>query len=201
MARTRASSRPLTDHEEIRRWAEDRDAAPACVRGTGGAGDLGMIRLDFPGYTGADKLEEISWDEWFEKFDERNLALLVQDETARGQKSNFNKLVNRETASAPRRRVSRAQSAGAGVEETRSERPGRARTAKRGRRAAARSGARATGRGARGRRGATAARGRRRTRTSGGRRNQRTGSARLRTIARRSRSSRTRAGSSRKRAA
>ena len=30
-----------------------------------------MLRLDFPGYTGEDKLEEISWDEFFEKFEER----------------------------------------------------------------------------------------------------------------------------------
>jgi hypothetical protein len=88
----------LTDHDEIRRWAEDRDATPACVRGTGGGEDVGMIRLDFPGYSGADSLEHIEWDEWFQKFDERGLALLVQGETARGEKSNFNKLVSRETA-------------------------------------------------------------------------------------------------------
>ena len=57
-----------------------------------------MIRLDFPGYSGADSLEEIEWDQFFEKFDEQGLALLVQDKTARGQKSNFNKLVSRQTA-------------------------------------------------------------------------------------------------------
>jgi hypothetical protein len=68
------------------------------VRGTGGKGDIGMLRLDFPGYTGEDSLEHIAWDEWFEKFDERHLALLFQEETASGQKSNFNKIVSRETA-------------------------------------------------------------------------------------------------------
>ena len=52
-----------------------------------------MIRLDFPGYSGADSLEEISWDEWFEKFDENGLALIYQEKTAEGQTSNFNKLV------------------------------------------------------------------------------------------------------------
>jgi len=57
-----------------------------------------MIRLDFPGYSGEQSLEHIEWDEWFQKFDESGLALLVQDTTARGQKSNFNKLVSRETA-------------------------------------------------------------------------------------------------------
>ena len=97
--RRRHGSHVLTDHEEIRQWAEERGAHPSCVRGTGNKRDLGVLRLDFPGYTGQDKLEEISWDEFFDKFDERGLSLLVQDTTARGQKSNFNKLVSRETAS------------------------------------------------------------------------------------------------------
>ena len=57
-----------------------------------------MLRLDFPGYSGKQSLQEISWDEFFEKFDERGLALLYQETTARGQKSNFNKIVSRETA-------------------------------------------------------------------------------------------------------
>ena len=110
MARTSASARPLTDHEEIRRWAEERGATPACVRGTGDSNDTGMIRLDFPGYSGAGSLEEISWDDWFEKFDESNLALIVQDETASGDTSNFNKLVSRDTAETGRssRRNSRS---------------------------------------------------------------------------------------------
>lgn len=68
------------------------------MRKTGGRGDIGMIRLDFPGYSGARSLQAIDWDQWFQKFDESNLALLVQDSTVRGQKSNFNKLIGRETA-------------------------------------------------------------------------------------------------------
>ena len=91
-------SRTTTDHETIRRWAEERGARPACVRGTGGKGDIGMLRLDFPGYSGEESLQQISWDEWFQKFDERGLALLYQERTAGGEKSNFNKLVSRETA-------------------------------------------------------------------------------------------------------
>jgi hypothetical protein len=57
-----------------------------------------MIRLDFPGFSGAKSLQPVEWDDWFEQFDENNLALVVQDSTARGQKSNFNKLIGRETA-------------------------------------------------------------------------------------------------------
>lgn len=96
-AKGRSASHALTDHEEIRRWAEERDAHPARVRGTGEGEDVGMIRLDFPGYSAEESLEEIEWDQWFEKFDENRLALLVQEQTAGGQRSNFNKLVKRET--------------------------------------------------------------------------------------------------------
>jgi hypothetical protein len=98
MARSSAAARPVTEHDEIRRWAEERDARPSRVRGTGVGEDVGMIRLDFPGYSGGESLEEISWDEWFEQFDERNLALMVQDETPGGETSNFNRLVSRDTA-------------------------------------------------------------------------------------------------------
>lgn len=95
---SKAESKVTFDHQEIQRWAEERNAQPACVTGTGGKGDIGMIRLDFPGYSGERSLEHIEWDEWFKKFDEHNLALLYQETTANGEKSNFNKLVSRETA-------------------------------------------------------------------------------------------------------
>jgi hypothetical protein len=85
----------MTDHRKIREWAETRGAKPACVKGTGGKDDVGMIRLDFPGYGGGDSLQEISWDEWFRQFDENGLALVVQETTATGEQSNFNKIVKR----------------------------------------------------------------------------------------------------------
>ena len=72
-------------------------AKPSCVVGTGDKKDIGMIRLDFPGYTGEGSLQEICWDDWFEKFDANDLALIYQEETAGGKKSNFNKLVSRQT--------------------------------------------------------------------------------------------------------
>ncbi len=95
---TEAQSHTTTDHEEIQRWAEARGAEPACVKGTGKSGDVGILRLDFPGYSGEDSLQHISWDEWFAKFDEEGLALLYQEETAEGEGSNFNTIVSRETA-------------------------------------------------------------------------------------------------------
>jgi hypothetical protein len=104
------SAHPITDHDQIREWAEQRGAHPACVKGTGAKNDTGMIRLDFPGYSGKDSLQAISWNAWFKQFDENNLALLVQDTTSRGKQSNFNKLVSRRTANGRGGRSSRSRS-------------------------------------------------------------------------------------------
>lgn len=93
---SKASSRVLRDHDEIREWAEERGARPSEVKRTHTDDKVGIIRLDFPGYSGEDSLEEIEWDEWFDKFDDNNLALIVQDETSGGEKSNFNKIVSRD---------------------------------------------------------------------------------------------------------
>ena len=97
-----ADSKITTDHDEIRKWAEARGGRPATVRSTHSKDNSGIIRLEFPGAPNAndDALEEISWDEFFEKFDEADLALVYQEKTAGGERSNFNKLVGRETAEA-----------------------------------------------------------------------------------------------------
>lgn len=94
------TAHPLMEHEGIRRWAEERGGVPTCVRGTGGRGDTGMIRLEFPCYGEEPKLQPINWDQWFEKFDESGLALMVQEQTASGETSNFNKLVKRKSVQA-----------------------------------------------------------------------------------------------------
>jgi hypothetical protein len=88
-------TRKTTDHEEIRRWVDQHDGRPAQVRGTEGKDDVGVLRIDFPGGAGPDDLEPISWDEWFDKFDDAGLALLYQERKADGSDSTFNKLVSR----------------------------------------------------------------------------------------------------------
>ncbi|UXN71153.1 hypothetical protein N8A98_08205 [Devosia neptuniae] len=86
-----SSSNTTTSHDEIRKWAEARDGHPAKVD-TGGKG--GILRIDFG--EPEDNLEEISWDEFFQIFDENKLAFLYQDQTSDGGKSRFNKFVNRD---------------------------------------------------------------------------------------------------------
>ena len=96
-SRSLNTSRATTDHEQIRRWAEQRGAHPTTVKRTASAHEIGIIRLDFPGDTGENSLEEISWDEFFQKFDDADLALIYQEKTAGGKRSNFNKLVKRDS--------------------------------------------------------------------------------------------------------
>jgi hypothetical protein len=101
-----AEPRITTDHEEIRRWAEARGGRPACVRGTE-RGDSCLLRIDFPGGAGAERLKPLDWDTFFEEFDRQGLVFLYQDRTASGRTSRFNKFVSRETAQelATRRRA------------------------------------------------------------------------------------------------
>lgn len=91
-------SKTTTDHKTIQQWAEARGGKPTSVKGTERDGEAGLLRIDFPGYSGGDRLEEISWDEFFKKFDEKNLAFLYQEHTSSGEESRFFKLIGRDSA-------------------------------------------------------------------------------------------------------
>ena len=88
-------SNTTTDHDTIRKWVEERGGRPAAVKATGGRDDPGILRIDFPGRGEDDRLEEISWEEFCEKFEENNLAFLYQEKTAGGDESRFFKFVRR----------------------------------------------------------------------------------------------------------
>ncbi|MBI4492107.1 MAG: hypothetical protein HY690_04880, partial [Chloroflexi bacterium] len=87
-------SKLTTDHEEIRRWAEERGGRPAHVGGTGTDEDPGLLRIEFPGYgTERERLEPISWEAFFRKFDEKGLVFSFQERTREGEISRYWKLV------------------------------------------------------------------------------------------------------------
>ena len=88
-----SDARTTTDHDTIRQWAEARGGRPATVKGTGDGDEAGILRFDFG--EPEDRLAEISWEEFFAKFDESGLALLYQDKTKDGKTSRFFKLVSR----------------------------------------------------------------------------------------------------------
>jgi hypothetical protein len=52
---------------------------------------VGVLRIDYPGYSGKDTLERIEWDAWFKAFHRNKLAFLYQNK----RNSRFSKLVNR----------------------------------------------------------------------------------------------------------
>jgi hypothetical protein len=80
------------DHDTIRRWAEERDGRPATVDGTEHGKLLGVLRIDFG--EPSDRLREVTWDEWFRTFDERNLEMIFQEHRSDGRQSNFFRLLN-----------------------------------------------------------------------------------------------------------
>lgn len=91
---TSHDAKTTTDYAEIRHWVEDRGGKPATVRGTGEDGqEAGVLRIAF---TDNEDLEAIDWDDFFDKFEEGNLAFLYQEKTADGKLSRFFRFVERE---------------------------------------------------------------------------------------------------------
>jgi hypothetical protein len=89
-------SKVTTDHEEIRRWALARSGKPgAPIHLKSEDNGNGLIRIYFPEDHSKNSLAEISWEDWFKKFDAAKLAFLYQELTPGGQKSNFNQVVSR----------------------------------------------------------------------------------------------------------
>jgi hypothetical protein len=93
-----SGTKATIDHEKIKQWAEERGGRPAAVDGTGNGDDPGILRIDFPDYTGEETLREISWEQFFDKFEREGLAFLYQDETSEGERSRFSKLTAWEPA-------------------------------------------------------------------------------------------------------
>ena len=85
-------SETTTDHNTIRAWAEKHKGVPAAVATTHGNDDVGIIRIMFPKAPQSEHgaLVEISWEEFFEEFEKRKLALLYDP------KSMFSKLIRRD---------------------------------------------------------------------------------------------------------
>jgi hypothetical protein len=86
-------AKATTDHKTIQKWAESKGSKPAAVESTHDDDDVGIIRIMFPDNPRSehDNLVEISWDEFFEEFDKKKLALLYEEDSL------FSKLVGRDT--------------------------------------------------------------------------------------------------------
>lgn len=92
-------SKTTVDHDEIRQWAEARGGRPTTIEGTPKEGEAaGLLRINFPTGASDSPLEPVSWDQFFEKFDEENLAFAYQDQKANGEESHFCKFIDRKSA-------------------------------------------------------------------------------------------------------
>jgi hypothetical protein len=93
-----SEAKTTTNHKQIQDWVEERGGRPARVKGTAEKGTSGVLLIDYPGYSGTETLETISWEEFFQGFEDNKLAFLYQDETKTGEESRFSKLINRESS-------------------------------------------------------------------------------------------------------
>lgn len=86
--KSKHDSKRTTDHNEIRHWVEARGGKPATIAGTEkGNEEAGLLRIDMPGGSSNPPLQPISWNDFFEKFDQEKLAMIYQQEKVNGELS------------------------------------------------------------------------------------------------------------------
>ena len=91
---TTVESKRTKDHKTIKNWVEARDGKPSVVEATtDGDSNSGLLRIDFP-QNDNDSLKELSWEEFFDVFDDNDIEFLYQEQTKDGEKSNFCKFVS-----------------------------------------------------------------------------------------------------------
>ena len=61
-----------TDHDTIKQSVKAREGRPAAVAQTHEGDEVGVIRIAFAEPEQDEGLEDISWEEFFEKFEENN---------------------------------------------------------------------------------------------------------------------------------
>lgn len=83
-------SRILTDHPEIRQWAEARNGSPMLMDVPSGTGSRTLLQLTFGQHAlnaqneGPDRAvggyQLVTWDDWLAELERQQLALKVNDE-------------------------------------------------------------------------------------------------------------------------
>lgn len=84
-------SRTLTDHAEIRQWAEARNGSPMLMEVPSGTGSRSLLQITFGQHAlnaqnneGPDRVaggyQLVTWDDWLAELERQRLALKVNDE-------------------------------------------------------------------------------------------------------------------------
>jgi hypothetical protein len=89
-----ANVHTTTDHLEIREWVEDHGGEPAIID-KGGMNGSGILYVDFHSGLRNNALKDVTWDEFFDAFEENHLAFIYR-ETKSNKDSSFFKFVARD---------------------------------------------------------------------------------------------------------
>jgi len=89
-----SNTKKTTDHSEIRQWAESRGAEPALVKDSASQYDGGVLRIRIPGMDLGPRVEPLTWETFFQRFDEEALAVILPEEVH--ERELHAKLVRRE---------------------------------------------------------------------------------------------------------
>lgn len=89
-----------TDHATIRAWVEEHGGFPAHVAQSEGQGDQGLLRVGFTDADNEEQLKDISWDAFFEEFEEKDLAFVYREKPPRDENQPVVRLVERDRVDA-----------------------------------------------------------------------------------------------------
>lgn len=92
------------EHRVVREWAEKRGLVPTTIRGTWGSDLPTPLQLTEPEADADPARIELTWDQFFEIFEDRQLAFTYQDDDVSGVPSQYYKFERRGMAQAPARR-------------------------------------------------------------------------------------------------
>ena len=88
-----ALTKITTDHGEMRKWVKERKGHPIHLKGMLDADEIPIsIKLPHSTMEGS----EITWDEFFKQFDDRNLAFEYEERNEEGELSLFFKLIKQQ---------------------------------------------------------------------------------------------------------
>lgn len=82
------------DNDEIRSWIEERGGVPATIKGASEEGDESADMLHISFDPADPNMEEMDWEEFFERFENENLALVYDDAASQDEEHDF-ELVDR----------------------------------------------------------------------------------------------------------
>jgi hypothetical protein len=86
------------DHREIQHWVQERDGRPGVVRTSEDPNAPVTLEVDFPGHSGEQTVQSITWEEFFDHFDREQLLFAYKDDTTSGEVSFFCKIVDQQHA-------------------------------------------------------------------------------------------------------